>query len=152
MKKKGTAPILLSEYSDKMGAVPFSSEILLILRKKFFTTSGMCCGDVVSEGVKISRQRTRNFIERNFAWSKFRVLRTTRHSAFHCCIEKFLELAFAGLGSFGVVFGRLYFAQEIELPLFLQFIIYQYPRAVAIFVDLALALILSAARPVQKRL
>ena len=51
-----------------------------------------------------------------------------------------------------MVFGRLYLTKEVELLLLLQFVIYQYPGAVPLLIDLALALVLAAARPVQEGL
>ena len=58
----------------------------------------------------------------------------------------------AGLGGFGMVFGRTPNLEQVEPVLFFQLIVYQYPGAVTIFIHLALALILAAARAVQKPL
>ena len=61
---------------------------------KFFDS---CCKNVMwrcgEQGLKISRQRTRNFTERNFHMAEnCASLRTTRHNTFYCCIEKFIWL------------------------------------------------------------
>jgi hypothetical protein len=57
-----------------------------------------------------------------------------------------------GLGGFGVISGRALLLEEMELTLLLQFVIYEYPRAVSVLIDLALAFILPAAWSVDQTL
>lgn len=64
--------------------------------------------------------------------------------------HKILDCSFMGFRRCRMVFRRLDLFQKIEPVLFLEFIIYQYPRAVPVLIYLAFALILSAARPVQE--
>ena len=51
-----------------------------------------------------------------------------------------------------MVSGRTPLLEEVELALFLKFVIYEYPCAVPVFIDFALALVLPTAWPVDEAL
>ena len=56
----------------------------------------------------------------------------------------------AGLGGFGMVFGRTPNLEQVEPVLFFQLVIDEDPRAVFVLIGLALAFVLPAARPVKQ--
>ena len=51
-----------------------------------------------------------------------------------------------------MVFRRTLLFEQVKLALYFEFVIYKYPRAVHILIDLALAFVLPAAWPVDQAL